>query len=67
MAKTDHKKRQIRIELSGFSALYADPTDTWRPAIGDFLIFFFLNQTKKIKKLSKNFRNNHALRYLHVY
>ena len=46
MAKTDHKRRQIRIELSGFSALYTGPTDTLWFAIGDFLNFFLIKQKK---------------------
>ena len=46
--KTGCRSREIRVAFGLFLVLFADITDTWRSAIGSF---FFLNQTKKIKKI----------------
>ena len=53
--------------LCSFLALFAGPTDTWRPAIGSyfyFLFFIFKYVKKKIKKPLVGFRDNDVLRSL---
>ena len=47
--KTNLQNHQIRIGNWRIFALFAGSTDTWRPAIGLFFNFFFLEKKKNLK------------------
>ena len=46
-AKVGNKSNQIRTDFCWFHIVFTDPTDTWRPVIGPFLIFFSFSGQKK--------------------
>ena len=48
--RTDSSSSFVNAESWVVFGLFAGPTDTWRPAIGSFLINFFLSDKKKIQK-----------------
>ena len=56
--KIGNKKTMLRNDYCWGFGLFADPTDTWQPAIGVFFnFFFFFNSEKKniFKKSIKGF------------
>ena len=49
------RKYKIKTDLGGVFALFADPTDTCRFAIGSLFNFFFLLDKKNKKGFSDNY------------